>query len=80
MKDLRVNYNLQKKLSTHSQVGEVFGNMGSTKMTKLLVSEQLDNSVDRIYLRRNIGFNEMIFNELGKDLLSEFDYDRPNRW
>ena len=31
-------------------------------------------------MRRNIGFHEMVFNELGKDRLSEFDYEKPSKW
>ena len=44
------------------------------------MAEQFGMAVDRVYLRRNIGFDEMIFNELGKDLMSEFDYGKPSRW
>ena len=35
---------------------------------------------DRLYLRRNIGFNELIFRELGQDIFDQYNFNQPYRW
>ena len=78
--DLRKSLSAQQKLSTHHATGEIFGNMGAAKTRTLQGQDRVDPTVDRVFLRRNIGFSEMVFNEFGRDLIAEFDYDKPNRW
>ena len=65
--DLKKSLSIQQKLSTHHAAGEIFGNMGGAKTQTMQEAERIDDTVDRVFLRRNIGFNEMIFNEFGKD-------------
>lgn len=78
--DLKKSLTIQQKLSTHHATGEIFGNMGSAQAQTMQGQERIDSTVDRVFLRRNIGFNEMVFNEFGKDHLAEFKYERPNHW
>lgn len=72
---IRRDRNLQKKLTLNSQVGEVYA--GTVTKDVNLAGKA---TTDRLYLRRNIGFNEFIFRELGQDVFDQYNFNQPFRW
>lgn len=37
-------------------------------------------TVDQIFLRRHIGYNELMYNEWGQDVFDDYDFSKPCRW
>ena len=76
VQQMRSNRYLQRQLQLNSHVGEVFAGGDS----KIVESTLRVTSIDKVFLRRFVGYHEFIFNEVAQDRFDQFDFQKPEAW
>lgn len=74
VQQMRNNRNFSQQLQLNAKVGEVIAGTNS-KAVEVTSSQPRS---DRLFLRRFIGYNEFVFNELTEDNFGAFDVGKPS--
>ena len=78
---MRHNRNLQKQLQLNSHIGDIIASTGS-KAVEITSSQP---RVDRVFLRRFLGYQEFAYNELAEGalhpcVLDQYNFNKPFSW